>query len=693
MSNKLSLLVNFVGVDKMSGALKNIINLGRKGSTSIGALRGESRKLESELRKVRKELGSATGNVTDLINRERALEQQIEQTNEAIGQQKAKLEQLGKARGLQELGGKISSVGQSMSLYVTAPLAAAGYASTQMAKDFNASMGNIATLVDTTTESMDLMGKQVLEMSTRVPVALEELPGALYDIRSAGIQASDAMAVLEGSSRLAVAGLATTQEAADVVTSSINAFGLQGTEQQRVYDLLFKTVKNGKTTISALSQGFGGVAGTIASAGVELDEYLASVAALTTTGLPAAQAHTQLRAVISGLTRETSKSRAMFQRLGSKDMKDLIAQSGGLVPALNRIKQELGGNDAEMLQLFGSTEALNAVLGLTGNQAEAFSRTLTDMREGANAIDPAFAKQAATDAAQQIMDMNSLSTAAIKFGDAILPVMKQVMGVLADMALAFSDLSPGTQKFIIGALAVAAAAGPVLIAIGGMVSIFGTLTAAAATLGVGVGALSLAVFGIPIAIAAVAGLIWYYWEDITGAFKWGWDQAKSLLSGAPDWLKGIGNAMMNGLLMAINPLALGARLISMAKNGITDFKNYLGIKSPSRVFMALGQHTTEGLAQGIDRGGRRPVGAMRGLAAGVAAAGAFSLTPIAASAAGQQNAGGPAGQQQPAGSGMTVTINIQQQPGEDAQALAERVRRELERMAGQSARSSYRDDA
>jgi TP901 family phage tail tape measure protein len=693
MSNKLSLLVNFVGVDKMSGALKNIISLGRKGSTSLGALRGESRKLESELRKVRKELGSASGNVTELMNRERALERQIEETNQSIEQQKAKLAELGRARGIRELGGKITGVGQSMSLYVTAPLVAAGYASTQMAKDFDASMSNIATLVDTSTESMDLMGKRVLDLSSRVPVALEELPPALYDIRSAGIQASDAMAVLEGSAKLATAGLATTQESAGIVTSAINAFNLKGAEQQRIYDLLFKTVKNGKTTISGLAQGFGGVAGTIANAGVEIDEYLASVAALTTTGLPAAQAHTQLRAVIAGLTRETGKSRAMFQRLGSKDMKDLIAQSGGLVPALNRIKQELGGNDAEMLQLFGSTEALNAVLGLTGNQAEAFTKTLADMRDGANAIDPAFAKQAETDAAKQIENMNKFRTAAIEAGNAILPVMTSVMGVVADVATAFSELSPGTQTFILGALGIAAVAGPVLVAIGGIVSIFGTLVGAAATLGVGVGALAGVIFGIPIAIAVVAGLIWYYWEDISAAFQWGWDKAKSLLSAAPDWLKGIGKAMMTGLLMAINPLALGAKLIGMAKNGITAFKNYLGIKSPSRVFMALGQHTTEGLAMGIDRGGKRPVGAMRGLAAGVAAAGSFSLTPIAASAAGQQNAGVPAFGQQPATTGMTVTINIQQQPGEDAQALAERVRRELERLAGQAARSSYRDDA
>ena len=342
-----------------------------------------------------------------------------------------------------------------------------------------------------------------------------------------------------------------------------------------------------------------------------------------------------------------------------------------------------------MLKLFCSTEALGAVLGLTGGQAEAFSKTLDDMRNGANAIDPAVAKQSATDAAQQIENMNKFRTAAIEAGNAILPVMTQVMTVVADVANSFSQLDPGTQSFIIGALGIVAAVGPVIMLIGGLVSIFGTLTVAAAILGVGVGTLAGLLFGIPIAMAVVAGLIWYHWDSIKAAFVAGWEGVKGFMTTAKSWLINIGKAMMDGLLLAINPFALGKKLIEMASNGITAFKNFLGIKSPSRVFMALGQFTTEGLAQGIDRGGKRPVGAMKGLAAGVAAAGAFSLSPAAAAGSQQSVAAqpGPAG----AGGGMTVTINIQQQPGEDAVALAERVRIELERLAGQAARSSYSD--
>lgn len=688
MSRKLALLVNFVGVDKMSGALRNIHAGSKKASAALVGMKKESGKLERELAGVRKELASTSGNVSHLVNRERELERQIDRTNREIAEQSAKLAQITRGKQLQELGGKIRGAGQSATLYLTTPLVAAGVASANMAKDFNASMSNVSTLLDTTTENMGEMSRQVLGMARRLPVALEDLPAALYDIRSAGIEASDAMKVLEGSVRLGVAGLGSTKEAADLVTSSINAFNLEGAEQARVYDLIFKTVKNGKTNISQLAQGFGGVAGTISAATVGLDEYLASVAALTTTGMPAAQAHTQLRAVISGLTRETKQSQKVFRDLGAKDMKDLIAKAGGLVPALGRIKEQLRGNDAEMLKLFGSTEALNAVMGLTGNQAEVFRSTLADMREGANAVDPAFAKQAATDAAKQIENMNKFRTAAIDAGNAILPVMTRVFEVVGNVATAFGELSPGTQSFILGALGIAAAAGPVLIGIGTMVSIFGTLTAAAATLGIGVGALAGLVFGIPIALGAAAVLIYTYWDDIKGAFRAGWGYAKSLLAAAPAFMQGIGKAMMAGLLAAINPMALGAKLIAMAKNGIAAFKDYLGIRSPSRLFMALGEFTTEGLARGIEQGGRRPMQALGRLSTGLTAAGAMALTPVAAAAGtGQDRAAAPT----TGGGGTTITINVYQQPGEDGEALARRIERMLEQREAVAARGSYED--
>lgn len=379
-----------------------------------------------------------------------------------------------KASGpLQTFGAKVKGVaaavgkvGVAMSAGITAPLVALGGASVAAFAHFEQGMGNVATLVDTNTESIAAMGAQVLAISRRTPVAVGDLTDALYEARSAGVSAADQFKVLEGSARLAVVGLGSTKEAIDLVTSSVNAFGLKGAEAEKVYNLIFQATNTGKTTISGLAQGFGGVAGTVAAAGVKLDEYLASVAALTTTGLPAAEAHTQLRATIAGLTRVTPQAAAAFKRLGVKSFKELIAQSGGLVPALERVKQVVKGNETVMLKMFGSTEALNAVLGLTGGQAGAFKTTLETMRSGVDGVSGAFEKQNATAAATTQRLRNSLEGVAISIGRVLVPVLEQLVPVLERAASWWEGLGSEGQKTLIVIAGAVAALGPGLVVLG-----------------------------------------------------------------------------------------------------------------------------------------------------------------------------------------------------------------------------------
>ena len=319
----------------------------------------------------------------------------------------------------------------AMASSLAAPLFATGR--------FEEQMRNVGTLVNTAVEDMDAMGRKVLEMSGRLPVELGDLTSALYDVRSAGISAEDAMAVLEGSSRLAVAGLGSTKDAVDLVTSSINAFNLEGEEQERVYDAIFKAVKNGKTTISELSQGFGAVAGTVANANVEFDEYLAAVAALTTTGLPAATAHTQIRAAISGLMGDSKEIKALFKSLGAESFKDLVDKSGGMVAAFEKINEALGGNDEQIKKVLGSVEAYNALIGLTGGQNEAFDKTLEDMRTGANALDLAFQQQSEGFFNQMRMLRNETMGIVSEIGGVLLPIFKDIVAEIKPIVKSISE--------------------------------------------------------------------------------------------------------------------------------------------------------------------------------------------------------------------------------------------------------------
>lgn len=317
----------------------------------------------------------------------------------------------------------------------------------KMAADFEGSMSSVTTLIDTNVESVQTMNKEVLGIAKRTPVALNELTGALYDIRSAGMSASEQFNILEKSAQLAVAGLGTTKEAVNLVTTSINAWNLKGKEADKVYNTIFSAVKYGKTTISELAQGFGGVTATVTGANIKFDEYIASVTALTTVGIPASQAHTMLKAAIAGMTRETKESRKILNQYGAKDFKDLVVKSGGLVGALQRVTRSVKGNDAAILQILGSTEAFSAAQSVCGATNEAYNKTLAAMRSNSsNALDGAYIKKLETVNAQLQRAQNFVQKIGIDFGSALLPPFKKFLDLSEKVLNKIDSLPEGVKN-------------------------------------------------------------------------------------------------------------------------------------------------------------------------------------------------------------------------------------------------------
>jgi len=127
-----------------------------------------------------------------------------------------------------------------MTAGLTLPILAMGTAIVKTSMDFEKSMTNISTLIDTNVESMEDMAEGVRQIARKTPVALADLTSALYDVRSAGIAAGDAMSVLEASAKLGVAGLGTTKEATTLMTLAVNNFRDSGLSASEVADIMFK---------------------------------------------------------------------------------------------------------------------------------------------------------------------------------------------------------------------------------------------------------------------------------------------------------------------------------------------------------------------------------------------------------------------------------------------------------------------
>lgn len=442
---------------------------------------------------------------------------------------------------------KAGRIGKTMTANLTMPIAGVATHAVRAFAEFEKGMSNVSTLVDTSTESMADMGKMVQKIGARTPVEMSQLTSALFDVRSAGIGADDAMSVLEKSAQLGTAGLGTTAQAARLAAGAINAWNLKGEDADRVYNTIFQTTKNGITTIAGLEQGFGAVAGKMASAGIGVEDYMASIAALTTTTLPASQAHTQMRAAVDGLEKSGKKTGKVFRKLGVKDFKELLAREGNVTEAFRKIADAAGDESGALKDLIGSSEGAAAVTALLGKQGDKQIATFEEMQkksEGLTDVQIAFNKQNETSAAQWQRTKNQLTSAAISMGTVLAPALTKISQKVSELAAWFSGLDDDTKETIAKFAFFVAAAGPVVMMVGKITTGIRMLS-----LALGAGPLGLLVGGL-LAIRALTGdsfstifndAIAFWKENLGKVFLWIEDKIKQITQVVGDavaYLKG-----------------------------------------------------------------------------------------------------------------------------------------------------------
>ena len=116
---------------------------------------------------------------------------------------------------------------------------------------------------------------------------------------------------------------------------------------------------------------------------------------------------------------------------------------------------------------------------------------------------------------------DSLNDLSESMGGMINAYLKPMIDGLASLAAGFNGLSPEVQKFALIGTVIAAATGPALIAIGGIVGALGTLTAAFAGGGIlaGLGAFALAAAPFVAGAVAIAGAVYLFRDDLVPVFE------------------------------------------------------------------------------------------------------------------------------------------------------------------------------
>lgn len=748
MSNKLSLLVNFIGADKLSGSIRNITGASKKGSAALKVMGDESRRLKRELADVGREMQAATGNVTALINRERDFARQLEFSNRQIDQQKAKLAQLAtierttadrKAMAANLVSSGQSDVGTGASLL--APLILA----TKSAADFSSGMVDLQQKAELSDAATAKLKNTIIQAAAATRQLPENMRQAVDVLAGKGLDPRQAVLLAPAIGRLGTAFRVDLGDGAAAAYANLNNLKVPISQTGAAFDVMAASGNMGAFEIRDMARHFPALTAQMQALGATGVPAVGSLAAaLQVAEKGTGNADQAANNVQNLLTKINSPAtvRAFEQNFGidlPAAMKKMEAQGYDTVESIAMITRQATGGDLKKLgYAFEDAQAQGAIRSLIQNLDE--YRNIRDKSlKSSGVINKAFDQRVLKDAnVSWTAFLGTASTLAITLGTTLLPVMTEMLGQLGAGAMAVSNWAQAHPqaagiiiKLVAGLGLFKLGLGAAKIALGGIMGPMATawgwfqklrtlgvlskglwlLRSGAWVAGQAILWLGRAIMANPIGflvgtLAFAAYMIYTHWDTIKAAFwsavGWlsqAWSAIKSkfvagvaYLKTVPGQMFGFGKNIVKGLVDGIlsAPGAVWNALKRIVNFGIDGVKNLLGIKSPSRLFMALGGHVSSGMALGIDGGRGRAVQSAQRLASGVAAAG---MPRLAAAGAPIRPANVPTGPGATGiGTGATFNFTINALPGQDVNELADKVAAKIEQLMGVRRRSSYEDD-
>ena len=318
---------------------------------------------------------------------------------------------------------------------------------------FEQQMNEVFTLLPGISEkAMDDMTGQVKDFSKEFGVLPDEVVPALYSALSAGVPQDNVFEFMKTAQMAAKGGVTELETAVDGISSVVNAYGEEIITATEASDYMFTAVRLGKTTFGELSAKISNVTPIANAVGVGFDEVAASLAVLTSAGVPTAQATTQVRAALAELAKSGSIADQAFQKLTGQAFTAFIESGGTMGEAFQIMTDGAADAGGSVVDMFGSIEAAQAVMSLGAEGGEAYADTLGEMQNAAGATEEAFDTMS-----KGLMDQFNKIKAAfavlmIDIGEKLAPYVEKAIGIIrtaiGKMKDAWDKVRPSVQRFI-----------------------------------------------------------------------------------------------------------------------------------------------------------------------------------------------------------------------------------------------------
>lgn len=403
----------------------------------------------AELQQLAAKLSAAGVDVMDLAGHEDRLANRTAEANRALRQQTAQLEKVAQANRNSEKLNDVSQKATGMGLGMVAAGTAAGapiVMATKQAMTLESAMADVRKVVDfPTPEAFNKMSTDILEMSTRIPMAAEGIAQIVAAAGRANVPRDELMRFAEDAAKMGVAFDSTAEDAGNTMAKWRAAFGLP---QDGVVALADQ--------INALTNSYGGNVGAVTDmvtrigplgkvGGLAAAQIASMSQVLSSVGVESEIGATGIKNMMLALTKGTSATEsqeAAFKALGLDAVqmsKDMQKDAGGAITnVFERIQKLPKEAQAGLLtELFGSESVAAIAPMLTSlDQLKTNFALVGDRSKYAGSINKEFLSAIATTEGATGLAGNALSALNITMGQFLLPTVVKVSGVISKAAVA-----------------------------------------------------------------------------------------------------------------------------------------------------------------------------------------------------------------------------------------------------------------
>lgn len=373
----------------------------------------------------------------------------------------------------------------------------------QAAAEFETNVAMVSTVADTTVLSAGELSAQISDLSMDTARNVNELADASYNAISAGVATEAAVATVGEASKLATAGFTSSSSALSVLTTTLNAYGLEASEVTNISDSLVTSQNLGVLTIDQMASSMGKAISTASAYSVDLYNLESGYISLTKAGISVEESTTYISSMFNELGSAGSNVATIITEETGMSFGQLMNAGYTLADVLDIVYESAGRDGEAMMNLWGSAEAGKAANAIINQGLDTFNSNLEKLANSAGTTQAAYEAMTNTTAFSTERMENSFNNLSIAIGDDLNPVISQFQNGIADVTDGFTKLineHPAITAVLTG---IVVGVGAVTLAITAYIAVTKVAAVASAALGT---TMTVALGPIMLVVAAIAAV-------------------------------------------------------------------------------------------------------------------------------------------------------------------------------------------